>query len=134
MAIERLIIRPEQMRALGLSFADQTRVQLEDHCWFTYPDLCEELGEAEVTRLVKVGIELAKESGYETYTDTLSLVEALLHANPAQLVWGSDWPHPAIAPPMVDDGDLMQALLDACSDAELQQVLVDNPSRLYWSH
>ncbi len=67
------------------------------------------------------------------FGDTLPLVEALLRANPAQLVWGSDWPHPAIAPPMVDDGHLVNALLDACSDAELQQVLVDNPSRLYWS-
>ncbi len=67
------------------------------------------------------------------FADTVPLVEALLRANPAQLVWGSDWPHPSIAPPMVDDGDLVQALLDACSPAELQQVLVDNPTRLYWS-
>lgn len=68
------------------------------------------------------------------FTDAVPLVEALLRANPGQLVWGSDWPHPAIAPPMVDDGHLVQALLDACSPAELQQVLVDNPTRLYWSH
>lgn len=68
------------------------------------------------------------------FADTVPLVEALLRANPAQLVWGSDWPHPAIAPPMVDDGDLVQALLDRCSPAELQQVLVDNPTRLYWSN
>jgi predicted TIM-barrel fold metal-dependent hydrolase len=67
------------------------------------------------------------------FHDTRPMVEALLHANPAQLVWGSDWPHPAIAPPMVDDGHLVQALLDGCSTAELQQVLVDNPTRLYWS-
>lgn len=67
------------------------------------------------------------------FHDTRPMVEALLHANPAQLVWGSDWPHPAIAPPMVDDGDLVQALLDVCSTAERQQVLVDNPTRLYWS-
>ena len=60
--------------------------------------------------------------------------------NVTQYLWGeeryvtaSDWPHPAIAPPMVDDGDLVEALLDACSDAELQQVLVDNPAQLYWS-
>lgn len=65
------------------------------------------------------------------FTDTIPLVEALLRANPAQLVWGSDWPHPAIAPPMVDDGDLLRALIDQCSSAELQQILVDNPTRLY---
>lgn len=84
MGIEHLIIRPEQMRALGLSFTEQTRVQLEDHCWFSYPDLCEELGETEVARLVRVGIELATESGYETYADTLSLVELTVY-------WGEDF-------------------------------------------
>ncbi|MDO8905325.1 amidohydrolase family protein [Hydrogenophaga sp.] len=67
------------------------------------------------------------------FSDAEPLVEALMRANMAQLVWGSDWPHPAIAPPMVDDGDLVQTLLDACSDEELQQILVDNPTRLYWS-
>jgi 2-pyrone-4,6-dicarboxylate lactonase len=73
----------------------------------------------------------ARRQGFE---DTAPLVEALLRANPAQLVWGSDWPHPAIAPPMVDDGDLVQALLDVCGETELRQVLVDNPTRLYWSN
>jgi predicted TIM-barrel fold metal-dependent hydrolase len=68
------------------------------------------------------------------FADTAPMVETLLRANPSRLVWGSDWPHPAIAPPMVDDGDLVQALQDACSPTELQQVLVDNPTRLYWSH
>lgn len=75
---ERLIIRPEQVRALGLAFTDQARLQLEDHCWFTYPDLCEELGEAEVRRLVGVGILLAKDNGYDSFTDTLSLVELVV--------------------------------------------------------
>jgi 2-pyrone-4,6-dicarboxylate lactonase len=68
------------------------------------------------------------------FSDAAPVVEALLRANPSRLVWGTDWPHPAIAPPMVDDGDLIEALLDACSATELQQVLVDNPTRLYWSH
>ncbi|WP_326541083.1 amidohydrolase family protein [Pseudorhodoferax sp.] len=66
------------------------------------------------------------------YTDVRPLAEALLRANPAQLVWGSDWPHPAIQAPMPDDGHLADALLDGCSPGELQQVLVDNPTRLYW--
>lgn len=67
------------------------------------------------------------------FSDVVPLVEALLRANPAQLVWGSDWPHPAIAPPMPDDGHLIDALIDACSADELQQVLVENPTRLYWA-
>ncbi len=68
------------------------------------------------------------------YADVRPLTQALLRANPAQLVWGSDWPHPSIAAPMPDDGYLINALLDSCSPAELQQVLVDNPTRLYWNH
>lgn len=67
------------------------------------------------------------------FTDVKPLAEALLRANPAQLVWGSDWPHPSIAAPMPDDGHLMDALIDWCSPAELQAVLVDNPTRLYWA-
>ncbi|MBX3634179.1 MAG: amidohydrolase family protein [Rubrivivax sp.] len=66
------------------------------------------------------------------FGDVAPLAEALLHANPARLLWGSDWPHPAIAPPMPDDGHLVDALIAACSEHELQQVLVDNPTRLYW--
>lgn len=66
------------------------------------------------------------------FSDVAPLAHALLRANPAQLVWGSDWPHPAIAPPMPDDGHLVDALIQACSADELRQVLVDNPSRLYW--
>lgn len=66
------------------------------------------------------------------FTDVRPLAEALLHANPAQLLWGSDWPHPAIDAPMPDDGHLMDALIDSCSKEQLRQVLVDNPNRLYW--
>ncbi|MEO7853205.1 MAG: amidohydrolase family protein [Rubrivivax sp.] len=67
------------------------------------------------------------------FSDVAPLTEALLRANPAQLIWGSDWPHPAIAPPMPDDGDLIDTLIASCSTVELQQVLVDNPTRLYWN-
>lgn len=67
------------------------------------------------------------------FSDVAPLAEALLRANPAQLLWGSDWPHPAIAPPMPDDGHLIDALIAACGSEELRQVLVDNPTRLYWA-
>ena len=68
------------------------------------------------------------------YADLRPLTEALLKANSKHLIWGSDWPHPAISAPMPDDGHLMNALLDSCSPAELQQVLVENPTRLYWNN
>ena len=68
------------------------------------------------------------------FSDVRPLTEALLKANSKQLVWGSDWPHPSIAAPMPNDGHLINALLDCCSPAQLQQVLVDNPTRLYWNN
>jgi predicted TIM-barrel fold metal-dependent hydrolase len=66
------------------------------------------------------------------FTDVAPLAEALLRANPSQLVWGSDWPHPAIAPPMPDDGHLADALAQWCGPDDLKLILVDNPTRLYW--
>jgi 2-pyrone-4,6-dicarboxylate lactonase len=112
-----------------------------DHCGHT--PAAHALGSAgfnNLLALVREGRAWVKLSGLyrltnqrKDFTDTVPLVEALLRANPAQLVWGSDWPHPAIASPMVDDGDLIQALINICSYAELQHVLVDNPTRLYWS-
>lgn len=113
-----------------------------DHCGHVPADQAlSSAGFQNLLALVREGRAWVKLSGLYRLTsqrsgfaDTRSLVEALLRANPGQLVWGSDWPHPAIAPPMVDDGDLIGALLDVCSTAQLQQVLVDNPSRLYWSN
>lgn len=67
------------------------------------------------------------------FTDVAPLMQALLKANPDRLVWGSDWPHPSIAAPMPDDGHLIDALLDACGPQEIQKILVDNPTRLYWN-
>lgn len=59
-------------------------------------------------------------------------VDALLKANPARLVWGTDWPHPAIAPPMPDDVDLAQMVLRWLPDSSLrEQILVRNPEQLY---
>jgi predicted TIM-barrel fold metal-dependent hydrolase len=58
--------------------------------------------------------------------------ERLLREVPERLVWGTDWPHPALSGPMPNDGDLLDALWHWCQDAALyRQVLVDNPARLY---
>lgn len=67
------------------------------------------------------------------YASVAPLAEALLAANPRQLVWGSDWPHPAVAAPMPDDTDLVDALLHWLPEPMWRQVLVDNPQRLYWA-
>lgn len=59
--------------------------------------------------------------------------KALIEAAPERVVWGSDWPHPHLRGPMPNDGDLLNRLLSWCDgdDALLNQILVDNPARLY---
>jgi 2-pyrone-4,6-dicarboxylate lactonase len=66
------------------------------------------------------------------YDDTRAFVDALVEANPHQLVWGTDWPHPSIPVPMPDDTDLLDQFGEWIQDASLRQaILVDNPERLY---
>ena len=66
------------------------------------------------------------------YSDVAPLAKALVDAGPDHCVWGTDWPHPQIAVPMPNDGDLMDHLLDWIPNEEIRRrVLVDNPARLY---
>jgi 2-pyrone-4,6-dicarboxylate lactonase len=67
------------------------------------------------------------------FDDVRPLAEALADACPDQLLWGSDWPHPAMTPPMVKDSDLAQTLYDWFDEPLRRRILVDNPSRLYWA-
>ena len=66
------------------------------------------------------------------HADTNEYAHALLAAAPAQVVWGSDWPHVMVKIPMPNDGDLCDLLTKWVPDEALRkQVLVDNPARLY---
>jgi predicted TIM-barrel fold metal-dependent hydrolase len=65
------------------------------------------------------------------YPDALPFVAALVKANPEQLVWGTDWPHPAVQL-MPNDGDLADLVPVWLPGEELRErVLVRNPARLY---
>lgn len=97
-------------------------------------------GFRDLLALLREGRAWAKLSGpYRTtvearppYIDTRRFAEALIEANPAQLVWGTDWPHPSIPVSMPDDTDLLETALGWLPDAGLRkQVLVENPRRLY---
>ncbi|MBC7778882.1 MAG: amidohydrolase family protein [Proteobacteria bacterium] len=66
------------------------------------------------------------------YPDVSPFARALVAANPQQLVWGSDWPHPNFDGPMPNDADLVELLRDWIPDASVREkMLVDNPARLY---
>lgn len=67
------------------------------------------------------------------YTDVDPFAQALIEANPDQLLFGTDWPHPGISVPMPNDGDLMQEFLRWMQgDGKLtRRILVANPERLY---
>ena len=57
--------------------------------------------------------------------------DALIGANPQNLVWGTDWPHPRPEGPVPDAARLLKVFLDWTSDSNRQAILVDNPARLY---
>ncbi len=57
--------------------------------------------------------------------------EALVKANPDQIIWGSDWPHPRLEKDMPEDGHLLD-LFNAWTPEPLRKkILVDNPAKLY---
>jgi 2-pyrone-4,6-dicarboxylate lactonase len=66
------------------------------------------------------------------YEDVEPFARALRAARPDRLLWGSDWPHAINRKPMANDGDLFDLIAAWLPDERLrQQVLVDNPKRLY---
>ena len=69
---------------------------------------------------------------YPDYPDARALHDSLITANPDQLLWGTDWPHPRLARDMPDDGHLLDLFNEWTPDAAVRRkILVDNPARLY---
>ncbi len=76
------------------------------------------------------------------FTAATPYARALIDANPARCVWGTDWPHTgshgrslADGPPLIeyrslDDGVLLDLLAEAAGP-HLDKVLVENPATLY---
>jgi len=66
------------------------------------------------------------------YADAVPFARKLVAEFGDRVVWGTDWPHPNHAPPVVDDGLLVDILADiAPSEGARQALLVDNPQRFY---
>lgn len=66
------------------------------------------------------------------YDDVRPLARALVSARSDRMVFGTDWPHPAVTRPMPNDGDLLDLLADWVPDeATRKRILCDNPAVLY---
>ena len=68
------------------------------------------------------------------YRDVVPFARRLVETFPDRVLWGTDWPHPNLKNHMPDDGLLVDFIPHIAPTAELQQqLLVDNPLRLYWA-
>ena len=90
-------------------------------------------------RLVSTGKAWVKLSGNyrisdqrPEYQDAVPFARALISDGAERMLWGTDWPHPAMFDYMPDDGKLLDALDSyASSSREKHAILVDNPAALY---
>jgi predicted TIM-barrel fold metal-dependent hydrolase len=65
------------------------------------------------------------------FADVAANVQALAAAAPERCVWGTDWPHPQMNP-APEAGVLLDQLFEWVPDPGTRQnILVDNPGRLY---
>jgi len=72
-------------------------------------------------------------SAGKPFHDAIPFARTLIEAAPARVLWGTDFPHPNVKV-MPNDGALVDLFAAFCTDDALRrQVLIDNPSRLYWT-
>ncbi len=96
-------------------------------------------GVQQMCRLLAAGRIWVKVSGayrvsaqYPDYPDAQPIHAALVRANPDQILWGTDWPHPRMEKDMPGDGHLLDLFNAWTPDAGLRKkILVDNPAKLY---
>ena len=68
------------------------------------------------------------------YQDVVPFARYLVETFPNRVLWGTDWPHPNLKNHMPDDGLLVDFIPQIAPTPALQhQLLVDNPTRLYWA-
>lgn len=73
-------------------------------------------------------------AGPPGYDDVVPFARRLVETFPTRVLWGTDWPHPNLKTHMPDDGTLVDMIPRIAPTAALQQqLLVDNPMRLYWA-
>jgi 2-pyrone-4,6-dicarboxylate lactonase len=80
------------------------------------------------------GAERLSKSGPPGYDDFVPFARRIVETFPDRVLWGTDWPHPNLKTHMPDDGKLVDLLPRIAPTPVLRErLLVDNPTRLYWS-
>ncbi len=80
------------------------------------------------------GAERLSVLGPPGYDDFVPFARRVVESFPDRVLWGTDWPHPNMTSHMPDDGTLVDLLPRLAPTPELQRrLLVDNPTRLYWT-
>ncbi len=80
-------------------------------------------------RLTALGTD--RSPGQGPFDDVVPFGRALVEAAPDRVLWGTDWPHPNLAV-MPDEGQLLDLLAQFAPDEAIRnQILVDNPTKLY---
>ena len=83
---------------------------------------------------LSVGGPPALDGERNAYRDVVPFARRLVETFPDRVLWGTDWPHPNLKNHMPDDGLLVDYIPHIATTAALQQkLLVDNPTRLYWT-
>jgi predicted TIM-barrel fold metal-dependent hydrolase len=72
--------------------------------------------------------------GKRPFRDAVPFAKALVAVDAGRILWGTDWPHPNISKDMPNDGELVDLFGEFCPDPEQRRrILVDNPTRMYWT-
>ncbi|MEJ0042643.1 MAG: amidohydrolase family protein [Rhizomicrobium sp.] len=94
-----------------------------------FQSLLHYLGEGKVH--VKLSL-CRRSANYPRYDELKPFHDALVAANPDNLMWGSDWPYVAMGDSAPDVGVMLDLFQAWVPDASVRQkILVDNPARLY---
>lgn len=97
----------------GSCFSQLLRLLIDRHIW------------------IKLSICRVSRSSPE-YQDVRPIHDALISANPNQLLWGSDWPHLGMGDLAPDVGRLVDLFGEWVGDKTLaHKILVENPAALY---
>ncbi len=72
--------------------------------------------------------------GKRPFRDAVPFAQALIAVDAQRILWGTDCPHPNISKDMPNDGELVDLFGEICPDPAVRtRILVDNPTRMYWS-